>query len=786
MLSTAEFWMNIEITTESEGKEIGMSLLELVMPVFLALIPTIFLCGPVAAADPVDRYDVAWDTPGKNSSDSMPLGNGDIGLNVWTEENGDVVFYISKTDAWSENAQLLKLGRVRISASSAPSPADREIGVPRGQVLKLSEGSVEICVGKITYIVWVDANLPAIRIEAKDKTPFEIAVNLEVWRTSERAMGKEERSSVYGMSESPDPVIVYPDTILTDQSNRIAWYHRNEHSIWPLTMNLQGMGAWIEKGADPLMYRTFGGIIEGEGLVSESPTRLKSEKPASSFQISIYPLTAQTQTSEEWIAQLEKNIASAKATGWQAARDAHVQWWRDFWKRSWVRVSGASDAETVSRGYVLQRFISACAGRGAYPIKFNGSIFTVDAREKDKQFDADYRSWGGPYWFQNTRLPYWPMLASGDYDMMLPLFKMFQDALPFALARTQAYFGHGGAFFPETMYFWGAYANDNYGWDRKGKEISYIDNTYIRWYWSGALELIALMLDYHACTSDDAFLGNTLVPMADAVLAFYDEHYTRDASGKILFKPAQSLETWQQAVNPSPEIAGLGFVLDELLALPEKAITDSQRQRWSRLRGQLPALPVQQVAGNADLPIGSQKGETILAPAQEILADAANSENPELYAIFPYRLFGVGKPDLDMARLTFEKRRVKGNNGWRQDDTQAAFLGLTDQARKYIAERFATKNPGSRFPAFWGPNFDWIPDQDHGANGLMTLQTMLLQTDGQKILLFPAWPKDWDVEFKLHAPLNTIIEGKYASGKLESLNVTPPERQKDIVNLLEK
>ena len=39
----------------------------------------------------------------------------------------------------------------------------------------------------------------------------------------------------------------------------------------------------------------------------------------------------------------------------------------------------ASDpAFLVSRGYTLQRFIGACAGRGAFPIKFNGSIFTVD------------------------------------------------------------------------------------------------------------------------------------------------------------------------------------------------------------------------------------------------------------------------------------------------------------------------------------------------------------------------------------------------------------------------
>jgi hypothetical protein len=38
---------------------------------------------------------VVWDTPSRDSSGSMPLGNGDIGLNVWVEEEGDLLFYLS-------------------------------------------------------------------------------------------------------------------------------------------------------------------------------------------------------------------------------------------------------------------------------------------------------------------------------------------------------------------------------------------------------------------------------------------------------------------------------------------------------------------------------------------------------------------------------------------------------------------------------------------------------------------------------------------------------------------
>jgi hypothetical protein len=110
-----------------------------------------------------------------------------------------------------------------------------------------------------------------------------------------------------------------------------------------------------------------------------------------------------------------------------------------------------------------------------------------------------------------------------------------------------------------------------------------------------------------------------------------------------------------------------------------------------------------------------------------------------------------------------------------------AYLGLTDDARNAIVSRARSHDRGERFPAFWGPNYDWTPDQDHGGVLMKAFQAMLLQTDGKKVFLLPAWPNDWNVEFKLHAPQQTTVEGVYRDGKLASLKVTPESRAKDIV-----
>jgi hypothetical protein len=170
----------------------------------------------------------------------------------------------------------------------------------------------------------------------------------------------------------------------------------------------------------------------------------------------------------------------------------------------------------------------------------------------------------------------------------------------------------------------------------------------------------------------------------------------------------------------------------------------------------------------------------MLAPAQ-VFKQKSNSEVPELYAVFPFRQIAIGKPNLDWGVQALNHRTDRGASGWRQDDIFMAWLGETAQARDYVVQRARSKHEVSRFPTFWGPNFDWVPDQDHGSVLLIAVQSMLLQADGRKIYLLPAWPKDWDCEFKLHAPYQTVIEGKVVGGKILDLKVTPESRRKDIV-----
>jgi hypothetical protein len=700
----------------------------------------------------------------------MPLGNGDIGLNVWIEEGGDLLLYVGKTDSWDVNSQLLKLGRLRLHFSHNPFAA----GKPFRQVLRTGDGAVEIAAGQdgrdMRARLWVDANQPVVRIETESEHAFALETRLELWRKDDRTLN-------------------LPDALV--------WCHRNETSCWSDTMTVQDLAPLIPKFRDPLLGLTSGALVSGVDLNIAGANVLRSKAPTRRFVVSVHPLVGQTASVDDWVARARQQAAATDKTPLDQAWAEHRAWWQAFWQRSEIVVSGSPEAELVGQGYNLQRFMAACAGRGRYPIQFGGSIFTVDGTKETAGnrggipdvYDADFRMWGGAYWFQNTRLLYWHALMAGDFDIMQPLFRMYRDALPLAEERTRLYFHHAGAFFPETMMFWGTYLNDNYGVDRTGRIVSGSDvvaavrgeksrgpwrpgevaNTYIRHHLNGNLELLAMMLDYHAFTGDEHFRNETLLPLARAILTFYRQHYPRrDGAGKLVLEPSQALETWQVTVNPLPDVAGLHWVIAGLLAI--NGLQDADKKAWSELQELLPPLP-------SRVEYWNKKKYLIPALQYDVLA---NWENPELYAVFPYRLFGVGKPDLDVARETYARRLNKGTGCWRQDAIQAAMLGLTDDARTYVARNCANKHQHSRFPGFLYHGWDWIPDVDQGGVIMIALQRMLLQWDGDRILLLPAWPKDWDVSFKLYAPKRTTVECVYRGGKVESLQVTPQSRHKDV------
>ena len=75
---------------------------------------------PQPAAQRMSRYNVVWNSPSKDASGVMPIGNGDIAAGVYAIENGALYLLLSKNDAFNYCGDLYKTGRVKISLDPNP------------------------------------------------------------------------------------------------------------------------------------------------------------------------------------------------------------------------------------------------------------------------------------------------------------------------------------------------------------------------------------------------------------------------------------------------------------------------------------------------------------------------------------------------------------------------------------------------------------------------------------------------------------------------------------------
>jgi alpha-L-fucosidase 2 len=734
----------------------------------------------------VTDNNVTWTTLGHNENDSMPIGNGDLAANVWTEQNGDVVLLVSKADAWTELNKLVKLGRVRIQLT--PNPFLDATAFK--QSLRIEDGTVEIRSGGNIVQVWVDANHPVLHVQAKLDRPKTLRAVVELWRTQSHPYDEPspEKGGLFGLGNHSIPLDFEADTVLPAGPGQVTWLHLNKASVFPIVLHEQHLESLAQKYPDPLLHRCFGAAITGPELVSDGDLVLKSATPGRDLRLDLTALTTTgTESPAAWQSQLSGLLKKEMLRDQVAARAAHEQWWRDFWSRSWIHVSGTPEADKVSQGFALQRYMMAASSRGDFPAKYNGGLFTVGhdiegaVESTPQNHNPDFRAWGGSYWNQNNRLLYWPLIATGDFDLLKPWFDMYLHALPLAKDRTREYFHHPGAAFIETIDFWGLPNLNDFGWDNPTTQVR---SPWMRYHIQGGLELLAQMLDVYDITQDARFARKDVVPFGDAVITYYGQHWSRDTDGKTKMSPAQSIETYQlDAVNPTPDIAGLKYLLPRLLGLPHTLTSGDQRSNWQSILNSLPPIPTGTTANGKVPPLGrgDPLGKQIILPAAQY-GNTKNVENPELYAVFPYRLYGLGKPDLALARDTFSARLFPQDTCWGQDGFEAALLGLTDIARQAAVHEF-TNYGDQRFLWFWKPAHDWIPDLDNGGAGMITLETMLMQVDGKRIQLLPAWPKEWAADFKLHAPYQTTISGHVENGRITNLKVVPQSRAKDVVTV---
>ena len=728
-------------------------------------------------------YNIRWSTSSKNSSESMPLVGGDIGCNVWVEQ-GDILFYMQRSGSLSENGEYLKLGRIRIRLS--PNPFDSASAF--SQELKLAEGLIEIKGQKsggkhamsTTLRLWVEVQQPVIHVEVASTTPVQMQAVYESWRTEDKELtpgAAGERWGCFNLEGYPGKVIRKKDHIaFVDQG--VLFYHRNppEKLIPEVLIQQQGLEPYRSEIEDDIKDRTFGGTLRGVGFVPDGTEqgtygltpyqgwRLISQQPALKHRMSVTTHIAQEPDLEQWKQDLKKRQRTNEKS--IASRfQANQHWWKEFWNRSWIKVSPnhpdpADSVWQMGRNYQLFRYQLGGNAFGEYPTKFNGGNLTVDPSfvDEDRPYDPDWRAWGGAvFTAQNQRLLYWPLLKTGDFEAMLPQFELYRKGLGGARARVKKHFGHRGAVFSEYMNVPGLALGAGWGWKGsthrvRGEEIPFGDpratalkgyddlveqgvmaNPAISYHWESQVEHAYMILEYHRYSGIDI---SPYLPFIKEALIFFDEHYQLrqqiragqplDKNGKLVIYPSTSCESYRGAKNPSDLVSGLRACITAILALKEDYFTAKEKTYFQGYLNRLPGYYYEEI-----------EGDTVVKPAA-FWGRYQNVECPQFYPLFPFNQFHVGKDNLTVFRNTWKHGEFPKNMviSWHQDGIFYARMGMVEEAAKYNLQKLHDSN--RRFPTFWGPGHDWVPDHNWGGSGMLGLQEMLMQCFDKEIYLLPA------------------------------------------------
>jgi hypothetical protein len=733
-------------------------------------------------------YNIVWDSPSRDSMDSMPLsGRLGAGANVWVQD-GSIWIYLGHNSAYDENGRLLKPGCLRITPTDGwPTGGSfrQELDLPSGRIritAQTSDGEkfeALLCFAGETLI-----------IEISGSPSLEVA--FATWRDRDRK-GLHLEVPVDVCDRTHD---VGKDHVLPT-ADGLLWWHDNREFPSELADDLVRQ-TW----AVGHIHNPAEGLVFGGALASAQPLTLICDEAVQWQNWEGRAWRCQVETPESHVFAValraqkngdphswltEANALLDPATRAATAKEEQVRW-DEFWSRSHIvinpQASETNPGWQVGRNYQLFRYMLACNRGGPLPLLFNGGIFTTDAMpgritenngeiplEPAGPSTPDFRRWMFcAFMSQNQRWLGWPMIASGDRDLLEPSIAFYRDRAVTAAARARTW-GAEGVAFPEPQKLWGL--SWNAGPDGKCRAEHLTEN------FNMGLEHAWMALCAHSV------LGTDIRPDLDWIVdtvRFFDSYYralTKQRTGtelshdgKLVIYPSTSIELAVGATNPIEVICGLRRVTDALINLPDPLLPITTQNHLQDFQSVIPELPK-----------GHVNGSEVLLPAEASEKEFNLWELPELYAAWPYRLVGVLHPEtLDLACTTWEHipnhraKLCKQDLSWMPAVVNMAALGLTAEAGRRIVEKLSNQKSQVRFPAFFGPGHDWLPDHNWGGSAMTGLQEMLVAADpleSKPALLLPAWPNEWEVAFKLHVANPAIIVGHYRNGRLVDFCTEP-------------
>jgi alpha-L-fucosidase 2 len=643
----------------------------------------------------IHRSDIILGRPNRDAGQAMPLGNGRLGVAVWSADG--LTAQLNRADTLPDR---LSPGQVVVPGLSALTGSVDYTGR-----LNLYDGELHEQGGGMSATVYVEPDTDTLAIDVTGANPDQQQTALlKLWEP------RKPRAATNGpvglLSEA------WVDNVRPESSGRPFG------SLAAITAKGRNVSAAV---TDPLTVTVaFTPFADGHFRILAAAPHYDGTQQA---------------------------LAAARPALVPAAPSAHRLWWNAYWKRAaTIKVSSADGAGEYMENLRNIYLFAAAAERGIeYPGTQAGVADMLSSGRDAHRWDAS------AFWHWNLRMQVAANIGAGLYDLNAPYFNLYRENLPNIQAWTHKYMsGLPGACIAETMRFNGRGIEYEASWN----PISIAHDCDANWttYFnartmSTGAEVALWVWEQYLATNDRAFLERNYRVMASSA-RFLLAYQNPGRDGLLHTSPSNAHETQWDVTDPTTDIAAAMALYPAVIQAAKLVGRDPDlvRQLQAALP-KIPALPRTQLSGTRTLlpPSADSEGQDMIAESYLPGAPNHNAENIGLEPIWPYEVIGDTSPLFPLARRTYDNRLFKGVADWSFDPIQAARLHLGSEVGAMLIRVTEHSQHTVNGFANWDKRYGEFYVEETGIVADALEEALAQDYDGT-IRIAPAIPPGWDFD----------------------------------------